>query len=100
MVVLFIGPVFAVLVAITLAAYAQVLDHGDACRSNQHRRHECDGDLPDAHDRPAGKPRAALSADYTGGCPSGTASCDGRATRAVRYLDQRPAGMVLAQQPL
>jgi len=49
-VALFIGSVFAVLVAITLAAYAQVLDHGDACRSDQQSRHECDGDFPDAHD--------------------------------------------------
>lgn len=62
---LFIGPVFAVPVTITFAAYAQVLDHGDAGRGDQHRRHKYDGDLPHAHGLPMRKPQAIPSADYT-----------------------------------
>lgn len=59
-----ICPVFAVLVALTLAANAKVLDQGDACSGDQHRWHEHENNVPDTHDY--GRKDGAVSpADYT-----------------------------------
>src|SRR5215831_12027525 len=58
-----IRPVFAVLVALTLAANAKVLDQGDACSGDQHRRHKHENDVPDAHDY--GRRRPGLSRQQT-----------------------------------